>query len=176
MKFVQFRYCWDWGTCPIYEMWEFCCSGVVIINKLVNAFRSKQSVTNTIEGCFPGVFIRRGSSTVSSKSSVQVRTWGPLRVYPKWKFILNGPISDLQHFETWTIPMWMFLVSTFPLPYMECHVLQKSGKVNWLFHLIRVHAMGVSVPRGVDTLGMLEIWGFTLLQSVVLTCPSAELK
>ena len=23
VNFVQFRYCWDWGTCPLYGIWSF---------------------------------------------------------------------------------------------------------------------------------------------------------
>ena len=54
VNFVQFRYCWDWGTSPLYGL-----SWVLIVYKHnVNAFGTEQSVCNIVDDRFSGVFVR----------------------------------------------------------------------------------------------------------------------
>ena len=60
---VQFRYSWDWGTCPLYGIWGFPhFRGFDYTKTYVNAFRTKLSVCSLVDGCFSGVSVRQGST------------------------------------------------------------------------------------------------------------------
>ena len=54
MNLVQFRYCWDWGTYPLYRIQWF---PHLIVHKHVNALGTKRSVRSIVNGHFSGVSV-----------------------------------------------------------------------------------------------------------------------
>ena len=65
MKFVQFRYCWDWGTCPLYGIRGF--PHFRGFDSTQTHKVNTQSVSNIVDGRFSGVFARRGSTVYPTR-------------------------------------------------------------------------------------------------------------
>ena len=64
VNFVEFKYCWDWRSCPLYGIQVFPHFGCM--QTYVNAFGTLQtSICNTVESHFLGLSIRQ-SSTVGA--------------------------------------------------------------------------------------------------------------
>ena len=93
VNFVQFRYCLDWKTCPLYGIRGFLhFRGFDCTQTYVTTFSgTKQSVHNIVYVCFSGVSVRWGSTvhTVIAPTYERVSTYKRVPTPPNSLTILH---------------------------------------------------------------------------------------